>query len=252
MAHWEAQVKTVMATKKTAPARQPEQGEGELHFRGFDEHALEFLSRLARNNRREWFAERKPVYEQTLVQPMERLVEDLATALHAADLPLEAPHRAPVQRIYRDTRFSPNKNPFRTHVASVLYRGGDKSRDGVIYLHLDPKGSFVAAGFWQPEKEALRRWRDAIAADPAPLLRISKALPLNTDDTLQRMPRGYERFAEQPGAALLRLKSFVTQQPIEPAELCSRAVLESLAAFARRAEPLLRYGWSLEQRDRSA
>ncbi len=231
-----------MADSKKAPVHTA----GEAAFNGFPERALDFFGKLARNNRRDWFAERKPAYEQTLMQPMQLLVQDLSAALHAVDLPLEAPHRTPVQRIYRDTRFSPNKNPFRTHIASVLHREGDKTQDGVLYVHFSLKESFVAAGFWQPEKDALRRWRDAIAADPAPLLRIDKALPLNTEDTLQRMPRGYERFAEEPGAALLKLKSFVVQQPIAPDELRSRVVIDSLVAFARRAEPLLRFGWSLE------
>ncbi len=237
-----------MAIHKRAPKPKPnpEPTPDASHFNGFDGRALDFFAKLARNNRREWFAERKPVYEQTLLQPMQLLMQDLAAALHAVDLPLEAPHRSPVQRIYRDTRFSPNKSPFRTHIAGVLYREGDKSRDGVIYVHLDPKESFTAAGFWQPEKDALRRWRGAIAADPAPLLRIDKALPLDAEDTLQRMPRGYERFAEEPGAALLKLKSFVVQQPLAPGELQSRAVLDSIVAFAQRAAPLLRYGWSLE------
>ena len=235
-----------MAIRKTAPT----QDAHEARFGGFDERALQFFTKLARHNDREWFAERKVLYEQKLVQPMQLLVEELSAALHTVDLPLAAPLRSPVQRIYRDIRFSPNKNPFRTHIASVLYREGDKSRDGVLYVHLAPQGSFVAAGFWQPEKEALRRWRDAVAADPAPLLRIDRALPLSTEDTLQRMPRGYERFGEQPDAALLRLKSFVAQQPIAPDELHSRAVLGSLLAFAQEAEPLLRYGWSLERTKR--
>ena len=230
-----------MATHRKAAEPTP----GDSHFQGFSERALDFFAKLARDNRREWFAERKPVYEQTLVRPMQLLIQDLSAALYAVDLPLEAPHRSPVQRIYRDTRFSPNKSPFRTHIASVLHREGDKTQDGVLYVHLSLKGSFVAAGFWQPEKDALRRWRDAIAAEPAPLLRIDKALPFNPEDTLLRMPRGYERFAEEPGAALLKLKSFVVQQPIAPDELRSRVILDSLVKFARRAEPLLRYGWSL-------
>ncbi len=227
-----------------AAARKEQQTE-EQPFSGFSEAAFSFFPKLARNNRREWFAEHKAVYEKSLLTPMLLLVRDLAVHLHAAGLPLEAQRRSPVHRIYRDIRFSPNKSPFHTHISAALYREGDKLRDGVLYLHLDGKEPFVAAGFWQPEKHSLLRWRESIAADPAPLLRIAQDLPLEPGDTLTRMPRGFERHAESSSAPLLRLKSFIARAPLAPDELRSRAVLGSLVAFAKQAEPLLRYGWSL-------
>ncbi len=229
------------------PARKAEQGEAvEQQFHGFSEKAFGFFPKLARNNRREWFAEHKAEYEETLLAPMLLLVQDLAAALHEAGLPLEPQRRTPVRRIYRDIRFSPNKSPFQTHISAALFREGDKSQDGVLYVHLDGRSPFMAAGFWQPEKRALLRWRESIAADAAPLLRIAKDLPLARGDTLTRMPRGFERHADSPAAALLQLKSFVVEAPVESSELHSRAVLSSLCGFAEQAAPLLRYGWSLE------
>ena len=215
-------------------------------FEGFSPEAFAFFRKLARNNRREWFATRKTLYEDTLMAPMLLLVEEFAQQLHAKALPLAPPPRAPVQRIYRDIRFSPNKSPFKTNISSALYRDGNKKVDGALYLHLDAEQPFVAAGFWQPEKTSLRRWRDAIAADAKPLLQLAKKLPLDPADTLQRMPRGYERFADRPGAELLRLKSFVVRRDLPQEELFSRAILKTLLQFAKQAEPLLRYGWSLE------
>ena len=219
----------------------------EERFAGFPAGALPFLRRLKRNNDREWFAERKEEYERLLAEPMLALVRELAGVLHEAGLPLAPRQRNPVFRIYRDIRFSNDKTPFKTNVGSALHRDSDKRVDGIVYLHVDPAGAFVAAGFWQPEKAALNRWRERIAASPGELLTLDRALPLDTGDALTRLPRGFERFANTPAAPLLRLRSFVVQEPLDPEVLLSRAVVDRAAAFARRAEPLLRYGWGLAE-----
>ncbi len=215
-------------------------------FTGFPKGAFGFFKQLKRNNDREWFAERKAQYEQTLLAPMLLLVRELALRLHEQGLPLEPSRKTPVQRIYRDIRFSNNKTPFQTHISSALHRDGDKTSEGVVYVHLDADAPFVAAGFWLPEKASLRRWRDGIVSEPKVLLNFNKAMPLETDETLQRMPRGYERHAESAIAPLLRLKSFLVKQDLPPETLGSPAVLDRLAEFARQAAPLLHYGWGLE------
>ena len=174
------------------------------------------------------------------------LVRDLASALHEAGLPLEAARRSPVHRIYRDIRFPKDKRPFHTHISSALYREGDKHQDGVIYVHLDAKQPFAAAGFWEPDKNHLRRWRESIVADPSPLLRIAEQFPLEMEKALQRTPRGYEAYAETSAAPLLRLRNFIVRQDLVQEELGSSAVLASLVRFATAAAPLLRYGWALE------
>ncbi len=217
-----------------------------MRFEGFPAGTLPWFRKLARNNDREWFAARKAEYEALAVAPMLLLLEELTESLHAAGLPMAPSRRAPVFRIYRDIRFSNDKTPFKTNLGSALHREGSKANEGLFYIHIDPKGSFAAAGFWQPEKASLLRWRERIAADPGPLLRIAKALPLAQEDALARMPRGFERFADTPAASLLRFKSFVARQEIDPALLGSRELLPALLQFALKAEPLLRYGWSLE------
>ncbi len=216
-------------------------------FEGFPAGALPWLRRLKKNNDRAWFAERKAEYERLLLGPMLLLVEELGAALAEAGLPMRAPAKAPVFRIYRDIRFSNDKSPFKTNIASVLHREGSKRLDGIVYLHVDPEGSFAAAGFWQPEKAALNRWRERIAEEPAPLLRIHGETPLDQEDTLARMPRGYEQHGTAPHAHLLRLKSFVVREPIAPESLASRKALEQAVVFARKAAPLLRYGWEFDR-----
>ncbi len=215
----------------------------EESFAGFPAGALPFLRRLKRNNDRVWFAERKDEYESLLLAPMLLLVRELAGSLHDRELPLAPSQKLPVFRIYRDIRFSKDKTPLKTHISSVLHRDGDKRVDGMLYVHIDPVESFVAAGFWQPDRAALGRWRERIAAEPGPLLRFAKGMPLDDEDILARMPRGFERYADAPAEHLLRLKSFLTKEAIDPAALRSRAVVDLAVGFAKRAEPLLRYGW---------
>ncbi len=225
--------------------RTEEQGETDI-FTGFPPDAFLFFNHLQRNNRREWFAERKALYQQTLAAPMLLLVQNLAVMLHAIGLPLEPARRDPVHRIYRDTRFSREKLPFHTHIASALYRDSHKKAPGALYLHLDARAPFLAAGFWEPEKAELRRWRDQIVADPLPLLHLVDRMPLETENRLKRLPRGYEHHAASSGAHLLSLKSFVMRRPLPVADLYTQAILESMVGFAKDAAPLLRYGWALE------
>jgi len=215
-------------------------------FTGFPKGAFSFFKQLKRNNDREWFAERKAQYEQTLLAPMLLLVRDLAGRLYEQGLPLAPSRKAPVHRIYRDIRFSNNKTPFQTHISSALHRDGDKRAEGMVYVHLDALAPFAAAGFWLPEKTSLRRWRDGIVSDPKALLKLNKAMPLEIDKILQRMPRGYERHAESEIAPMLRLKSFLVKQDLPLETLSSPAVLDWLADFAQQAMPLLHYGWGLE------
>ncbi len=216
------------------------------HFTGFPKGAFGFFRQLKRNNDREWFAARKGQYEQTLLAPMLLLVRDLAGRLYEQGLPLQASRKTPVHRIYRDIRFSNDKTPFQTHISSALHRDGDKMAEGVVYVHLDVDAPFAAAGFWLPEKASLRRWRDGIVSEPKALLHFNQAMPLATEDVLQRMPRGYERHTDSEIAPLLRLKSFLVKQDLSPETLGSPAVLDRLADFARQAAPLLHYGWGLE------
>src|SRR4051794_7961945 len=89
-------------------------------FTGFEPDAIQFLVDLALNNEREWFQPRKAEYERLLKEPMESLVADLVDRFDARRIPLEADPRKAVFRIYRDTRFSKNKSPYKTNVGASL------------------------------------------------------------------------------------------------------------------------------------
>ena len=129
-----------------------------------------FLSDLSGNNRRDWFQANKARYEADVLSPAVDLVNQLVQPLtkHAPMLIVSPKrHGGSVMRIYRDTRFSQDKTPYKTAVG-VSFR---HEADGTIhapgvYLHLDPLGSFLGVGCWRPEKVALAAIRSAIQEQP--------------------------------------------------------------------------------------
>ena len=137
-----------------------------IAFPGFPPAALAFFKELSDRNDPAWFRPRKAVYEAAVLAPLRQLIVAVAEALAEADVPLVGDPQRGIFRIYRDVRFSPDKRLYKTHAGAVLTRSGNKRDPGLLYLHLEPEGSMVAAGFWHPEPDLLARLRRAILADP--------------------------------------------------------------------------------------
>jgi uncharacterized protein (TIGR02453 family) len=191
-------------------------------FPGFSPEALKFLKALKKNNQREWFQPRKEEYERLWRMPMIELV----TALHSdmmkfAPEYVQEPTKA-VMRIYRDTRFSKNKTPYKTYVAAALRRSGlSKDGSGTFYFHVDEKGLLIAAGVYAPAPDELRAIREHLAQNYLPfekMLKAAKTKALTGDlqgNSLTRVPKGFD--ASHPAADLLRRKQFyfLVTLPIE-------------------------------------
>ena len=123
---------------------------------------MKFLRGLARNNDREWFEARREMYERAVKAPMLALIEEInAAMMEFAPEHVRPPHKV-AMRIYRDIRFSPNKQPYKTHLAAWWSRRGmEKTSGGGFYLQIGPQQVMIAAGVYMPEREqllALRRW----------------------------------------------------------------------------------------------
>ena len=103
-------------------------------FPGFSPNALSFLRALKRNNRREWFQPRKEKYEALIKAPMLEMVACLNEELARFAPAYVTPPEKAVYRIYRDTRFSPDKTPYKTHIAAIFPRhsGGEARGRGVL------------------------------------------------------------------------------------------------------------------------
>ena len=217
------------------------------HFEGFPAAGLPFLRDLARNNERAWFLERKDVYHERVEEPMRALIADVAAGCAAAKLGFAPNPAQPMFRIYRDVRFSKDKSPYKTAAASAFYPDGDKTRPGVLYIHIDPKAPFIASGFYHPERDALVAIRAAIAAsnefDKCIAALEKRAYALGTDDTLARLPREYADRAGTRSEPYLKLKSFIVSKQLDPKTLRDPDLGKTIVAFAKDAAPLARFGW---------
>jgi uncharacterized protein (TIGR02453 family) len=219
-------------------------------FPGFTDAGLQFLRYLKAHNDREWFTPRKAQFEDEVLDPARLLVADFSREASHRGLPLSGDPKRSIFRIYRDTRFSKDKRPYKTHVGMVLSRTGGRGEEGVVYVHVEPGESFIGSGFWQPETPLLRRFRERMASDPEGWLgvveEVSEAgLSIEPEDTLKRMPRGYESHAESPVAPWLKARSLLVTRPVADGELREPSFTETVLDVAEATLPFLAYGWAL-------
>lgn len=219
-------------------------------FEGFPKKGIDFLRELKNNQDRDWFRERKEIYEEFVRQPMESLVVEAAAACRKRGFPIYSKEKSPVMRIYRDIRFSPNKDPFNTRVGAGMKRSAGKAGSGEVYIHVSPEIAFVAAGFWMPERPFVNVWRASLDREPERFLKVAgqlkkHGLDLSNEKPLVRLPRGYEQHAGKPIEPYLKLISYTVSQTLKPAEYRSPKMLDLVVDFSLRVRPLLEYGWSL-------
>src|SRR5580704_11088167 len=207
-------------------------------FSGFRPAAFSFFRGLARHNDPLWFKPRKAIYDTEVLAPFRALITALGARLEAVGIPLVGDPGRGIFRIYRDVRFSPDKRLYKTHAGAVLTRSGGRRDPGVLYIHVAPGESMVAAGFWHPEPVLLARLRRAVLDDPDGFLAIASRLaaagcPLASDERLSRPPRGFEAAKGTPVAEYVGWKSFTAHQPLSDAEMQSPALVDRIAGFAQ-------------------
>ena len=219
-------------------------------FGGFSAKAFSFLKELAVQQNRDWFLEHKSEYEQELKEPLSLLVKALGLTLRAKRIDLECDPKRAIFRINRDIRFSKDKRPYKTNVGAAMTRNGDKNSPGVLYIHIDPAGSFTASGFYCPESPQLQAIRQQIVDRPKEFLSILNKLAkagftLAQQDRLQRLPRGFETVESPEIGELLRLKSLVVIHPLPKKTLGDGpALIKEISDFAVTTHPLLQFGWT--------
>jgi uncharacterized protein (TIGR02453 family) len=214
-------------------------------FTGFQPEAIQFLTDLAANNDRAWFQPRKAEYERLLKEPMESLVAGLGDRFRARGIPLEADPRRAVFRIYRDTRFSKDKSPYKTHIgASIPWVEGGQGLGA--YLHFKPGEAFVGGGMYQPERARLEAFRRAVVDDPDgargaledPAF-VSTFGGVSSHEALKRVPPGYP--ADHPLADLLRAKDVTFGRQLDDGEFLSPNLADTLADDIATAVPVFRF-----------
>jgi len=205
---------------------------------------LKFLRGLKRNNRREWFDPRKPLFEAVLKAPMLRVVEGVTAAMEDFAPEHVRPAAKCVMRIYRDTRFSNDKTPYKTQIAAWWARHGlEKTSGGGFYLHLSPDDLTIAAGVYMPEREQLLAIRTFLLerhGELRGLLGDKKLLRLFVPDhgeRLSRPPKGFA--ADHPAIDLLKCRQWAVVAKLPVAEALSPKLVATIAARFRAASPLV-------------
>ncbi|HML18591.1 MAG TPA: DUF2461 domain-containing protein [Bryobacteraceae bacterium] len=208
----------------------------------FPPEALKFLRELARNNRREWFQPRKEIFETTVRAPMFALVEAINAefAKFAPDY-ITDPKKA-VFRIYRDTRFSADKSPYKTHVASIFPRRGGERRAGVgFYFSVSAKELGVAGGIYDPSPEQMLAIRTWLAENYAAFRKIAKGpeklMSKLHGDSLQRIPKGFP--PDHPAADLIKMKRWVYYTTLEPEIATTPKLLAEVVKRYKAMAPVL-------------
>jgi uncharacterized protein (TIGR02453 family) len=217
-------------------------------FTGFSKETLRFLVELEQNNQREWFNERKAFYKETVEEDLRRLVSATSAVLAKKKVPLSTEPKKAIFRIYRDTRFSADKSPYKTNLGAVFGTGA-RPGAGVLYVHVEPKASFAALGFYQPAQPGLTHIREAIADRwkefNSVIKRLERAgLVFRETEPLKRVPRGFESFADAECAEYLKYKSFIVSQKLTETDLRSPELPNKLTLFASEGFPLLKFGWT--------
>ena len=220
-----------------------------MAFSGFGPQAVPFFKALAFHQTKDWFEANRAIYEDEIKRPLGDLVEELAARFAKDKTPLKGDRKGSLFRINRDVRFAKDKSPYKTNAGAVLSRTGAKNDPGMLYVHVSAEGCFAAAGFWQPEPEALARLRAAIVRSPkAWKTMVAKLaagrIALEGEHAIKRAPRGYETIEDPEIAAAVRNTSFIASRDIADARLASPKLVDDVVAFARDAAPLLQWGWS--------
>jgi len=212
----------------------------------FPPETLRFLRALKRNNRREWFEAHRGDYEAYVRQPMTAIVERLAVDLRAFAPELVASPKISMYRIYRDTRFSENKTPYKTHIAAVFPTRGLAKHEGAgAYFHVSPDEVWIGGGMYSPQPPQLVAVREHIAGHVKQLRAIVESPaflktvgPLH-GDKLTRVPRGFAR--DHPAAEYLKFKHFVAGADLPPSIATSPKFYKTLLATFRQITPLARF-----------
>src|SRR6266705_5318501 len=167
-------------------------------FSAFPKQGIQFLQSLKRNNNREWFLEHKSIYEKHVKQPMADLIGALASEFRQFAPEMVASPKVSFYRIHRDTRFSKDKTPYKTHVAAVFPRSGLGKHEGAgYYLHVAPTELLIGGGLYMPLPEDLNAIRSHIAENAETFTGIVEGRQFRRlfgtigGEQLSRVPRGF-------------------------------------------------------------
>ncbi|SIO14039.1 DUF2461 domain-containing protein [Chitinophaga niabensis] len=199
---------------------------------------LNFLKKLDQNNNREWFNAHKKLFT-VASEDVTSFVEELIREIARFDKETgKADPKKSLFRIYRDTRFSHNKDPYKINFGANI-----GSKNAGYYLHIQPNQSFLAGGIYMLENDKLKALRKEISNNAGAFQKIVEEEGfcgyfggLSEEGKLKRVPAGFEK--EDPMAEYLKLKRFVAVRPVADKELLEKDAPKKFAEVYRSLKPL--------------
>jgi uncharacterized protein (TIGR02453 family) len=205
---------------------------------------LAFLRHLARHNDREWFTPRKAIFEAELKEPMLAIIRKVTDAMAKFAPDFVRPAEKCLFRIYRDTRFSANKLPYKTHVAAWWSaQGMDKTSGAGYYFHVSAKEVIVAAGAWMPEKDqlaAIRHWLLENHLEFRKLLQkpaVRRTFEEFEGNALIRPPKGFPK--DHPALDLIQCRQWGLSTTLPAAAALESGFAATLTRHFRLAAPVV-------------
>jgi uncharacterized protein (TIGR02453 family) len=200
-----------------------------------------FLSALKAHNNRTWFNDHKEDYQSAHAE-MVAFAESLIAEMNTHDVLETTSGKKSLFRIYRDIRFSKDKTPYKAHFSGSMVRAG-KLRRGGYYFHVEPGNCFIAGGFWGPNANDLRRIRQEIDLDAAPLRALitapdfTKAYGSLQGEQLKTAPRGFAK--DHPEVDLLRYKQMIVTRNFSDQEAMKPGFAKKMSDAFQPMRPFL-------------
>lgn len=216
-------------------------------FDGFPRECIDFLKKLKRNNNRPWFQAHKHEYEQNVKFPMQCLIATIALRMADSAREMDFNPKKSIFRIYRDTRFSKNKTPYKTNIAASFQLRGRKHLTEMpgLYVGIEPGEIFIGGGLYLPTGDQLKAIRRAIVARPEEFLalvndgRFKKEFGEIEGEKLSRAPLGYPK--DHPMLEYLRYKQLYVGKVYEDTACLKPRFADTVVAVFNDTMPLVRW-----------
>lgn len=205
--------------------------------------AFNFLKKVKKNNNREWFKENKGLYEAAYAD-MIAFADAFLLEMNKIDNIENPTGKRCLHRIYRDTRFSKDKTPYKKNWGGGFKRASKALRGG-YYFHIEPGNSFLGGGFWGPSSQDLRHIRQHIAQDDQPLRKIINSKKFKTafgelkGEKLKTAPKGYPK--DHPSIDLLNYKQFLLMKSFSDKEVLDKKFLKEATKTFKNFRPFFDY-----------
>jgi len=214
-------------------------------FDGYPKEGIAFLKQLKKNNSREWFAKHKQDYEDFVKLPMQSIVAELSPMMKSFASDFVVDPKRSLFRIYRDTRFSKNKTPYKTHVAAIFQPTKNWKASAGLYLHIEPGEIYLGGGMYMPSSENLKNIRNAIVNYPKKYLTIVQSKDFKKyfknieGEKLRRVPQGFSSDHEM--AEWLKMRQFFISYTLPETECLKKNFPDTVCKIFKPMMPLVRF-----------